>query len=90
MHSTHRPPDPVYFGDYPASMRKAMGAALPAFTPEESAMLKGSMDYFAVNFYCETAPAAVRHWQLHVPCLPPAMSAWGSSAATHTAPHPST
>lgn len=34
-------------------MRKAMGAALPAFTPEESKMLKGSMDYFAVNFYCE-------------------------------------
>ncbi|GBF91257.1 beta-glucosidase [Raphidocelis subcapitata] len=44
--------DPAYFGDYPASMRAAMGAALPKFTPEQSAMLKGSMDYFAVNFYC--------------------------------------
>lgn len=44
--------DPVYFGDYPASMRKAMGEKLPKFTPEESQLLKGSMDYFAVNFYC--------------------------------------
>ena len=44
--------DPAYFGDYPASMRAAMGAALPTFTPEESALLKGSMDYFGVNFYC--------------------------------------
>lgn len=41
----------MYFGDYPASMRAAMGNALPKFTPEQSAMLKGSMDYFAVNFY---------------------------------------
>jgi len=45
--------DPVYFGDYPASMRKALGDLLPRFTPEESAMLKGSMDMFSVNFYCE-------------------------------------
>jgi beta-glucosidase len=45
--------DPVYFGDYPASMRKSMGAALPVFTPEESAIVKGTLDYFAVNFYCE-------------------------------------
>ena len=44
--------DPAYFGDYPASMKEAMGAALPKFTPEESAMLKGSMDFFGVNFYC--------------------------------------
>ncbi|KAI8476896.1 MAG: beta-glucosidase 1B [Monoraphidium minutum] len=43
--------DPVYFGDYPASMKKAMGSKLPSFTPEQSAMLKDSMDYFGVNFY---------------------------------------
>lgn len=44
--------DPLYFGDYPAIMRKSQGAALPTFTAEESQMLKGTMDYFAVNFYC--------------------------------------
>lgn len=32
--------DPAYFGDYPASMRAALGPALPKFTPEQSAMLK--------------------------------------------------
>ena len=49
------PPDPLYFGDYPPPMRQALGALLPAFTPAESALLKGSIDYFAVQFYCECA-----------------------------------
>ncbi|KAI8474346.1 MAG: glycoside hydrolase superfamily [Monoraphidium minutum] len=44
--------DPVYFGSYPAVMKKVLGQDLPRFTPEESALLKGSMDYFPVNFYC--------------------------------------
>jgi hypothetical protein len=41
--------DPCYFGDYPASMRQALGSALPTFTPEQSAMLKGSLDFFGVR-----------------------------------------
>ena len=28
--------DPIYFGDYPASMRQRVGRRLPAFTPEQS------------------------------------------------------
>jgi len=43
--------DPLYFGDYPASMKTRLGEDLPNFTPEESALLKGSTDYFALNHY---------------------------------------
>jgi beta-glucosidase len=43
--------DPLYMGDYPASMRGRYGDLLPRFTPEQSALLKGSADYFALNHY---------------------------------------
>eukprot|EP00965_Chrysotila_dentata_P184908 6104513-Pleurochrysis_carterae.AAC.1 len=32
--------DPLYFGDYPPSMRETLGARLPAFTPEQSRLLR--------------------------------------------------
>ncbi|KIY98128.1 beta-glucosidase [Monoraphidium neglectum] len=45
--------DPVYFGDYPASMLQHLNASLlPRFTREEGVLLKGTLDFFAVNFYC--------------------------------------
>lgn len=43
--------DPLAFGDYPASMRELVGDRLPQFTREERDMLRGSMDYFALNHY---------------------------------------
>lgn len=43
--------DPLVFGDYPASMRKALGDRLPTFTKEQSELLKGSFDYLAINHY---------------------------------------
>jgi len=43
--------DPVYFGEYPASMRKQLGSRLPEFTPEEAALLKGSNDFYGMNTY---------------------------------------
>ncbi len=43
--------DPVYKGDYPDSMRSALGERLPVFTPEEQALLKGSSDFFGLNHY---------------------------------------
>ena len=33
-------------------MRESQGDALPAFTPAQSKLLVGSMDFFGVNFYC--------------------------------------
>ena len=43
--------DPIYFGDYPASMRKQLGDRLPTFTPEEVALVKGSNDFYGMNHY---------------------------------------
>ncbi|TGZ83469.1 glycoside hydrolase family 1 protein [Ascodesmis nigricans] len=43
--------DPIYFGDYPASMRTQYGSRLPTFTPEESALIKGSNDFYGMNHY---------------------------------------
>lgn len=43
--------DPIYFGDYPATMKITIGSRLPAFTPEESTLLKGSSDFFGLNNY---------------------------------------
>jgi beta-glucosidase len=41
--------DPIYFGDYPASMRKAVGARLPVFTAEQKKLLVNSTDFYGLN-----------------------------------------
>ncbi|KAJ1635742.1 glycoside hydrolase [Pavlovales sp. CCMP2436] len=41
--------DPLYFGDYPASVVEAAGDRLPSFSLEEKRLLKGSTDYFGLN-----------------------------------------
>ncbi|KAG0599848.1 hypothetical protein M758_12G182700 [Ceratodon purpureus] len=43
--------DPIFFGDYPASMRKGLGSNLPSFTAEEAALVKGSQDFVGINHY---------------------------------------
>ncbi|CAJ1450750.1 unnamed protein product [Effrenium voratum] len=43
--------DPIYKGDYPASMRKRCGSRLPEFTAEERALVQGSSDFFGLNHY---------------------------------------
>jgi beta-glucosidase len=43
--------DPIYFGDYPPSMREILGTRLPVFTDEEKALVKGSTDFFGLNHY---------------------------------------
>ena len=42
--------DPIYLGDYPASVRAAV-PWMPHFTAAEKAALKGSCDFFALNHY---------------------------------------
>jgi len=46
--------DPIYHGDYPASMRKQLGNRLPTFTAEEKALVHGSNDFYGMNTYCST------------------------------------
>lgn len=43
--------DPIYFGDYPDSMKRIVGARLPVFTDEQKRMIKGSSDFFGINHY---------------------------------------
>lgn len=44
--------DPIFLtGRYPLLMRAALFSQLPWFTSEESKMLKGSADFFAINHY---------------------------------------
>ncbi|MBI5863161.1 MAG: beta-glucosidase [Planctomycetes bacterium] len=50
--------DPPYYGDYPAEMRRRLGSMLPAFSAEDSRLLKGSMDFLALNYYTSEV---VRH-----------------------------
>lgn len=39
------------YGDYPESMKKNVGSRLPSFNGIESRLVKGSADFFAINFY---------------------------------------
>lgn len=66
--------EPVYSGDYPALMRDRLGSRLPYFTEEEKELLKGSVDYFGLNFYTGT----------YVMNLPPSNSSNGYDAVVET------
>ncbi len=43
--------DPLFTGQYPESMRERLGALLPEFFAEDSALIKGSADFLGVNYY---------------------------------------
>lgn len=42
---------PVTYGDYPETMRRYVGSRLPKFTAAQSDMVKGSLDFMAINYY---------------------------------------
>jgi len=43
--------DPTTFGDYPQSMKDAVGSRLPRFTKAQKAKLKDSTDFVGINYY---------------------------------------
>ncbi|EOY12677.1 Beta glucosidase 41 isoform 3 [Theobroma cacao] len=43
--------DPLFFGDYPLSMKRLVGERLPQVLPEMSKMLLGSLDFIGINHY---------------------------------------
>ncbi|XP_072981376.1 beta-glucosidase 6 [Typha angustifolia] len=43
--------DPLFFGDYPDTMRTRVGARLPKFSTDEAALVKGSLDFVGINHY---------------------------------------
>lgn len=42
---------PLYFGDYPKSMRERLGDQLPEFTEEDQELLSSFMDFVGLNQY---------------------------------------
>lgn len=50
--------DPLVRGDYPALMRERLGDLLPPMRDEDAALLRGSIDYLALNYYTSNR---VRH-----------------------------
>lgn len=43
--------DPIYFGDYPETMRAHVGERLPQFLPDDISLLRGSVDFIGLNHY---------------------------------------
>lgn len=43
--------DPMVRGHYPLSMQKTVGDRLPKFTDDQIEMVKGSLDFVALNYY---------------------------------------
>lgn len=43
--------DPTTYGDYPQSMKDAVGSRLPRFTKDQKAKLKESTDFVGINYY---------------------------------------
>jgi beta-glucosidase len=43
--------DPLYFGEYPASMRQLVGDRLPVFSNAQSKLLRDSLDFVGINHY---------------------------------------
>lgn len=43
--------EPFVYGDYPKSMRDMVKERLPTFSKKQKMMLKGSCDFFGLNYY---------------------------------------
>lgn len=56
--------DPIYLGDYPASMRAQLGDRLPQWAPDEIALVRGSNDFYGMNHY-------TANYIRHKPASPP-------------------
>lgn len=53
---------PITYGDYPESIKSIVAKRLPKFTGAEAKLLRGSIDFFGINYYttnyAEGAPLA--------------------------------
>ncbi|KAM3334346.1 hypothetical protein ACQJBY_029019 [Aegilops geniculata] len=43
--------DPIYFGDYPESMRQRVGEYLPKFSEKERELMRNKIDFIGLNHY---------------------------------------
>lgn len=43
--------DPIYFGDYPESMRQRLGSDLPTFSETDKEFIRNKIDFVGLNHY---------------------------------------
>ncbi|CAO2195565.1 unnamed protein product [Urochloa humidicola] len=43
--------DPIYFGDYPESMRQRLGSDLPTFSEKDKEFIRNKIDFVGLNHY---------------------------------------
>lgn len=43
--------DPLFFGDWPETVKKTIGADLPPLSAEDKRRIKGSLDFLGINYY---------------------------------------
>lgn len=43
--------DPIFFGDYPTTMRERIGEQLPCFSEQEKEQLRNALDFIGLNHY---------------------------------------
>ena len=43
--------DAIHFGDYPETLKRVAGSALPPFSEPEKALLRKSYDYIGITIY---------------------------------------
>ncbi|PWZ08701.1 Beta-glucosidase 4 [Zea mays] len=43
--------DPIYFGDYPESMRQRLGSDLPTFSEKDKEFIRNKIDFIGLNHY---------------------------------------
>jgi beta-glucosidase len=59
--------DPVFTGDYPASLKQARAPHLPAFTPAQQQLVRDSLDFIAANAFTSkwvwARPGSAEGWQ---------------------------
>ena len=53
--------EPLTTGEYPQRMKETVGDRLPRFSSEEAALVKGSLDFVALNYYFpyEASPGSI-------------------------------
>ena len=43
--------DPIFYGDYPETMRERLGEKLPEFSQKDEELLRNSLDFVGLNHY---------------------------------------
>lgn len=43
--------DPLFLGDYPDTVKRTVGADLPALSDADKARIRGSLDFLGINYY---------------------------------------